>query len=46
MELKIKHNPGNTYTINGMIIAAKNYKDAIAEYLNRDNGSTPIFMKG
>ncbi len=42
--IKVKPIGGAKYVINGCIIAAKNYKDAIAEYLSiHDGGSKPIF---
>ena len=34
MKLKIKHTSDNRYIINGLLILAKTYKNAIAEYLN------------
>ena len=41
--LKIRHTKGNNYVINGHKLIAKTWRDAIAEYLNRFDGSVPIF---
>ena len=46
MNMNIKHDKENNYIINGMVLAAKTYKEAITEYLNIHSGSIPIFIKG
>lgn len=43
MFMKIKHSSENRYIINGMIVLATNYKDAMAQYLMKYDGSVPIF---
>lgn len=45
IKMKIKHTSENRYIINGMLVLAKTYKDAIAEYLSVHGGSHPIFGK-
>ncbi len=34
MKMKIKQQNENRYTINGMVLMANTYKDAIAEYVS------------
>jgi len=42
--LKIRHNKGNNYVINGCRIIAASWKDALAEYLSvYSGGARPIF---
>jgi len=44
MEIKIKHNNRGYYIINGCIIVAKDYRNAVAQYLSiNDGGAKPIF---
>ena len=40
--MKIKHMSENRYTINGMVLLAKTYKEAIAEYINITNGGAKV----
>ncbi len=42
--IKIKSTGGTKYIINGYVVAAKNYKDALTEYLSiYEGGAKPIF---
>ena len=43
MKLDVKQKGSSHYIVNGMVVQAKNFKAALAEYLSVHGGSRPMF---